>query len=192
MGEERRIATRCGDCGAEPMLTVGGSDVYYAHAPDCLTVEVEAGRMTPRERQIARLDRDARLDDLLPDEKLRLAIQEHQVKHARSPTRALMHPEDLHRLLRETGVDASVDLSRGVGDYEFCGIPVVSNPSVPQGEIVMIDDRVVVGFDPAQSGDIASAAGFTVMDKSAIRQQVAFSGSSSHANSHAKFSNLPF
>lgn len=118
----------CGDCGLMP-----------GHAPDCYTLAVNEGRMTPRERQIARLERPQNSAALL-----RLAVDEASRSGGRVE-RVLMNQNEWAKLRRSlTLAEPALPVSAiEMLEDETCptratvfGYPVQVSDLVPDGQII--------------------------------------------------------
>lgn len=109
--------TVCADCGV----------VLQPHHDDCLTRAVDEGRMTPRERQIARLDRHEDLDlSRIIDDALAGTLQ--------PPSQLRVSPGDLTKLIAPR--DSMVPLTAGEGVYK--GVPVIIDHKLADGEVHVI------------------------------------------------------
>lgn len=95
----------CPDCGV----------VLQPHRDDCLTRAVDEGRMTPRERQIARLDRREDLD-------LSRIIDETIARTTKPPSLVKVSPGDLSKLLTPREDTTFVETLAGGAMYK--GVPV--------------------------------------------------------------------
>lgn len=122
----------CPDCGV----------VLQPHRDDCLTRAVDEGRMTPRERQIARLDRREDLD-------LSRIIDETIARTTKAPSLIKVSPGDLSRLI--TPADTSFD-PLVAGETLYKGVPIIVDAKLEDGTLHVIPAR----------GGILSGAGLQV------------------------------
>lgn len=168
----------CRDCGAVPTETG-----HFNHAKGCLTVEVEQGRMTPRERQIERLEARERAEadwqDASVAERLDARLDQAMLTSGKRPTQLAVSPGDFTRLLRDLGTRDSVRFDAAANPVEaharYKGADIVRDPALQDGQVIAISDPLIYGdpvvtfdgFDPGKAA-YANLGAATRMASAAI------------------------